>query len=102
MRESIGSLEELILLAVRFLSEEAYGSLIRQTILEKTGRSISIGALYVTLERLEKKKLLDVELRNATPERGDKRRAYCRLTGLGEQVLDAAERARMGLRVVAE
>lgn len=98
MKEKLTSDEELILLAIRYLGSDAYGSLIRDTIKQLCNRSLTVASLYVTIERLEKHGLIKVELREATEKRADKRRAYCQLTGLGERSLEAAEAARAQLR----
>lgn len=96
--DTLGSLEEIILLAVLFLKPEAYGSNIREAIKVRAKRDVSIGALYITLERLEKKGYLKMELKNPTAERGERRRAYYEVTGLGQSVLDDAERSRSAMR----
>jgi DNA-binding PadR family transcriptional regulator len=54
--ELLGSLEHIVLLAVARLGSDAYGMTVRQEILKRTGRDLSIGAVYATLERLEKKR----------------------------------------------
>ena len=54
----LGSLEHIILLAVLHLEANAYGMTIRREIEKRTGRNISIGAVYATLDRLEAKKLV--------------------------------------------
>jgi PadR family transcriptional regulator PadR len=51
----LGSLEHIILLALVRLKDNAYGMTVRREIEERTGRNISIGAVYTTLERLEAK-----------------------------------------------
>lgn len=93
----IGDFEELILLAIVGLDDEAYGVPIRER-LEKAGRSVSVGALYVTLERLQDKGLISSRQGEATPERGGRAKTYYRLTGEGRRALDAAEKVRMKLR----
>ncbi|HJT54817.1 MAG TPA: helix-turn-helix transcriptional regulator, partial [Candidatus Angelobacter sp.] len=65
----IGEFEYLMLSAASRLGEEAYGASIRQEIKQTTGRSCSIGALYTTLDRLEKKGMVKTWLGEPTPQR---------------------------------
>src|SRR6266496_2513762 len=65
----IGEFEQLILLAILRLGPHAYGMRIRREIEEQTGRTTSIGALYITLERLEQKGFIKSELGESTPQR---------------------------------
>lgn len=67
---SLGEFEHLVLLAVLQLKEEARAIDIRSHIQNRTGRSVSRGALYSALDRLEKKGFLSWEVENSTPERG--------------------------------
>ena len=53
--ECLGEFEQLVLLAIVQLGADAYGMTIRRQIEDRTGRSVSIGALYTALERLERK-----------------------------------------------
>jgi PadR family transcriptional regulator PadR len=66
----IGELEQLVLLSVLRLGEDAHGIEIRRTLRGDASRSVSRGALYKTLERLENKGLLSWEVSESTPERG--------------------------------
>lgn len=66
---------------------EKYGLKIITSIKKDTGKSISLGGLYTTLHRLEKKGYLKSRWGEATAERGGNRRRYYRLTGAGEKVL---------------
>lgn len=93
----LGELEELILLAVRQLGDEAYGVPIGDA-LERAGRSIAVGTLYITADRLEKKGLLEGRQSEPLPERGGKSRRYFRVTGKGSSALDEVEARRSRLR----
>ena len=62
----LGEFEELVLLAVARLQHEAYGMNVRREIEERTGRSVSIGAVYATVERLTNKGLLKAQLKSDT------------------------------------
>jgi PadR family transcriptional regulator, regulatory protein PadR len=78
-QDSLGEFEQLVLLAVLRLGEQAYAVTIRQEIEERTGRSVSRGAIYITLDRLEKKGYLDSRLGDATAERGGRSKRYYEL-----------------------
>src|SRR5580704_17994570 len=85
---SIGQFEQLVLTAVLSLKEDAYGV----TIHEKVGelarpKSISLGAVYVTLDRLEDKGLLSSWLSEPTAERGGRAKRCYRMEALGERAL---------------
>jgi PadR family transcriptional regulator PadR len=96
---SLGEFEEIVLLAVRHLGSNAYGTPIRQTVEAARGRTTAIGAIYTTLERLEQKGMVSSALGESTPQRGGRAKRYYRLEGLGERALDAAEQARSRLQV---
>jgi PadR family transcriptional regulator len=68
--ELLGSLEHIILLALVRLDGSAHGMIVRREIEERTGRNISIGAVYATLERLEAKGYVSSFTGEPTPERG--------------------------------
>jgi PadR family transcriptional regulator, regulatory protein PadR len=94
----LGEFEELLLLAILRLRDNAYGMTIRQTVEEATGRSTSIGAIYTTLERLEQKGFISSRQGEPTPERGGRAKRYFAITGTGAQALADAQRARDLLR----
>ena len=73
----LGEFEQLVMLAVLRLQSEAYGVAIRREIEGQTGRSVSRGAVYTTLDRLESKGLLSsVKSRDPAPRSGMARRYY--------------------------
>jgi PadR family transcriptional regulator PadR len=94
----LGEFEELVLLAILRLRDNAYGMTIRQTVEEATGRSISIGAIYTTLERLEQKGFVSSRQGEPTPERGGRAKRYFKIEGTGMQALNEAQRVRELLR----
>lgn len=94
---NIGEFEEIVMLAIMGLGNETYGVPLREAI-EEAGRSTSVGALYTTLERLEKKKLVESWHGEVTPERGGKAKKFFRVTGAGQLCLQRAETTRMTLR----
>lgn len=93
----LGAFEELVLLAVGALGEEAYGVAIKTLLTEKGGKKPSIGALHSALYRLEDKGLLKSWEGGATAERGGRRKKYYSLTSFGIKTLEEAHRLRMDL-----
>lgn len=89
--ELLGSLEHIILLALARLGEGAHGMIVRQEIEERTGRNISIGAVYATLERLEAKGYVSSSTGEPTPERGGRAKRLFRLESAGSQALQVSE-----------
>jgi DNA-binding PadR family transcriptional regulator len=89
----LGDFEQLVLLAVLRLSDDAYGAALRQEIHARSGRDVSINAVYTTLERLERKGLLRSWTGDPTPERGGRRRKFYALRPAGETALRHAYRA---------
>lgn len=69
---ALGDLEQLVLLAVVRLDPDAYAVSVRNEIEARAGRKVSRGAVYVTLDRLERKGLLRSAMSDPTPERGGK------------------------------
>jgi len=85
---SIGQFEQLVLTAVMSLRENAYGVTIHQKAQELARpKSISIGAVYVTLDRLEDKGLIASWLSEPTAERGGRAKRCYRVEALGERAL---------------
>jgi len=84
--------EEHILLAIWRLGEEAYGVPIRKYLKEVTGQNVSIGGIYVPLDRLVRKGFLEAYQSDPKPERGGMSRRYYRLTGEGITTLEEARR----------
>lgn len=82
-----GEFEQLVLLAVLRLEADAYGATIRRLIEEGTGRTISIGAIYTTLERLQGKGFVRARVGDPTPERGGRRRKIYTLAPGGRDAL---------------
>ncbi len=88
---TLGDFEQLVLLAILHLGDEAYGPRIVDTIEEKGGRKISRSALYVTFDRLEAKRHLTSSLRHPSEERGGRMRRYVKVAPAG---LDALRESR--------
>lgn len=95
--EFIGEFEQLVLLAVLRRGEDAYGVTIGQEIHRQTGRRTSRGALYVTLERLEKKGYLKSRLADSSQQRMGRPRRYYRLCPEAMQVLRTQRQALLSM-----
>jgi PadR family transcriptional regulator PadR len=83
----LGEFEQMVLLALLRLGRDAYGVAIRQLLHEQINRNVAIGALYSTLERLEKKGMVDSTLGESTPERGGRAKRYFAVTAKGQTAL---------------
>jgi DNA-binding PadR family transcriptional regulator len=96
--DRLGRFEELVLLALVRLRENAYGVTIRREIAERTGRDVSFGAVYTTLERLERKGYAASRLGEPTPERGGRAKKYFRIEAPGISALEHSREiiAKMG------
>ena len=79
----LGEFEYLMLTAAVRLGEDAYGAAIRQEIESATGRRCSIGALYTTLDRLEKKGFVKTWMGEPTAERGGRAKRMVKATAKG-------------------
>ena len=90
---SLGDFEQLVLLGVLRLGEDAYGAAIRQEIHSRSGRDVSINAVYTTLDRLESKGLLKSWVGDPTPQRGGRRRKFYALRPAGVAALRQAYHA---------
>ena len=87
MPHTIGEFEQLILFALIRLGPHAYGVTIRQEVEARTSRTVSPGALYTALSRLEKRGLVASRLGEPTPERGGKRKRLYTVQPAGERAL---------------
>lgn len=83
----LGEFEQIVLLATARLEDEAYGMSIRREIEETGGRPVSIGAVYATLDRLERKGFLTSGVGPATPVRGGRPKRFFRLLPEGRRTL---------------
>ncbi len=91
---NLGELEELIMLAVAILQEEAYGVAIQKEIEKRAGRKITISTVHSVLSRLEKKGFANSRYDGATPERGGRRKHIFQLSNSGKQTLEEARELR--------
>lgn len=90
--ETLGHFEQLVLTAVLSLGkDEAYGAPIHIKVSDFMGvRSVNLGSVYITLDRLQKKGYLTSVFKDPKPERGGKRRRYFTVTAEGNRVLHQA------------
>lgn len=93
----LGEFEEVVLLAVLRLGRNAYGRAIRELIDDVGERFTSIGALYATLDRLERKGFISSRQGEATPERGGRAKRYFKVEGTGVLALREGRRIRQKL-----
>ena len=96
-RDFLGEFEELVLLAIKRLRENAYGVTIREVIETDAERQTSYGAIYATLERLEKKGYIKSNLGEATAERGGRAKKYYNLAATGIKALNDTQTARKNI-----
>jgi len=95
----LGDFEQLVLLGVLRLGDDAYGANIRQEIHARSGRDVSINAVYTTLDRLESKGLLRSWTGEPTAQRGGRRRKFYAGTPAGVAAMRHAYHA---LRAMAD
>ena len=99
----LGSFEELVVLAVLGLPEaEAYAVPIQRHIAREARREVTLGSVYRTLSRREKKGFVRSRMGAVTPERGGKRKRLYAVTGFGQTAVVAAREARRRLWEHAE
>jgi DNA-binding PadR family transcriptional regulator len=84
---SIGEFEQLVLAALLRLGNGAFGAAIHREIVARTGRPIATGAVYVTLNRLEAKRMVCSYVGTASAQRGGRRRKHYLLDTAGQRAL---------------
>lgn len=89
----LGEVEQLVLLAMLRLESEAYAVPIRDVIERLTGIALARGSIYITLDRLEQKGLVESTMSEPTPEPGGKSRRVFRIRPAGIAALRSARRA---------
>jgi PadR family transcriptional regulator PadR len=93
MKVHLGEFEQLLLLALVRLGDGAYGVEIRQEIEKRTGRSISAGAVYTALDRMESRGFVSSEIGEPTPQRGGRRKNHYTLEPAGARALSRSYQA---------
>jgi DNA-binding PadR family transcriptional regulator len=89
----LGELEQMVLMAVLQLEDNAYGTTILTELSDRGGRKVSPGALFATIDRLEGKGMVYSELGDPTPGRGGKRKRFLSVTPRGVAALQDAREA---------
>jgi PadR family transcriptional regulator PadR len=92
--KTIGEFEELVLLAVCILDGEGYGNAVKSELEKHTRRTMLLGAVHITLYRLQDKGLLKSELGGASEKRGDRRKRLFHITRKGMEYLRASQDVR--------
>ncbi len=95
--EHLGELEELVLLTIGSLYQEAYAVAILEEIKKNTSRTMDVTAVHSVLRRLEKKGYTQSEMGGATSDRGGRRKRLFQLTQVGRKVLDDTMELRVSL-----
>ena len=98
-RDYLGEFEHIVVLALLRLQDRAYGVTVRQEIELRTGREVSIGAVYATLDRLERKGYVKSHRGDPTPERGGRSKRFFSVTADG---VEAANRTIRALQSMTE
>jgi len=83
----LGEFDQLVLIALIRLGHEAYGVTICDDIAERSGRAVSLGAVYKTLDRLETKGLVASRIGEPTAERGGRRKKHFKVLPIGQRAL---------------
>jgi PadR family transcriptional regulator PadR len=94
---NLGEFEELVLLTIAALVNEAYSVAICDELEKHTGRTTKLGVVHAVLNRLEEKGLVKSKLGDATSVRGGKRKRYYAITSGGKAALVKAKEIRDGL-----
>jgi PadR family transcriptional regulator PadR len=93
-RTFLGEFEEIVLLTVAILGENAYAVTVTKEIEQKIGRLVGFSAVHTTLQRLEEKAYLTSVMGGATAERGGRRKRFFMVTALGQKVLREVKQVR--------
>jgi len=96
-RNSLGALEQSVMMVILMLDEAAYGVSIRDELCRRTQRDHAFGAVYTTLDRLEAKGLVSSRLGEPTAQRGGKAKRYFSITPDGRAALERSLAARLEL-----
>ncbi len=97
-RSNLGEFEEIVLLIVGVLYEDAYAVAITKEIKKQSGRSVNVSAVHKSLYRLEEKGLLKSKLSDPETKRGGKRKRLFSITSYGKKALDESAELRTKLR----
>jgi PadR family transcriptional regulator len=90
---NLGEFEQLILLAILRLRDDAYGVTIRAELANRAGRTVAPGAMYTALDRLESKGLIASRMSDPTPQRGGRAKRHVTVTAAGMKALTRSVQA---------
>lgn len=93
----LGEFEEIVILTIAVLYNEAYGVGIRKEIESRLSRKVSMGALHTALVRLEDKGYIKSHDGEATEERAGRPKKYFQITALGKKAMEYSKETRNGL-----
>jgi len=96
-KEYLGEFEEVVLILVAGLQEDAYGAAITEEIEQRLGREVALSAVHVTLYRLEDKGYVRSKTGGSTSERGGRRKRIYTVTSAGMAMLKSMKEARLDL-----
>ena len=96
-KTKLGEFEELVLLTVAVLQQEAYGVEIKKELEERLKEKLSVGSIQSALKRMEEKGFLTSEWGEATQKRGGKRKRIYSATPYAHRVLQEMKDVRAGL-----
>jgi PadR family transcriptional regulator PadR len=94
---NLGEFEELVLLVVAVLYDNAYGVAVREEIARRTGRKVTISTVHAALQRLDKKGYAKSRYGEATAKRGGRRKLLFTVTPAGAAALNKSRELRNGL-----
>ncbi len=86
----LGEFEQLVLMTLLRLGDDAYGVAVQAEIADRTGRDVALGAVYTTLDRLETKRLVRSRIGEPSAKLGGRRKRHFVMTAAGEAALQAA------------
>ncbi len=94
---NLGEFQEIVMLSIMILDENAYGVSIQEDVSNRTGRQVSRGALHTALTRLEEKGLIKSMYGEPTAERGGRRKRYYQVSNKGRANLQEIKQLRQSM-----
>lgn len=94
---NLGEFQEIVMLSIMILDENAYGVSIQEDVSKRTGRQVSRGALHTALSRLEEKGLINSMYGEPTAERGGRRKRYYQVSNKGRVSLQEIKQLRQSM-----
>ena len=94
---ALGDLEQLVMLALLRLGDEGFGAAVQREIAERSGRDVTLGAVYTALARLEEKGYVRSRVGDPLPQRGGRRRRHYDVLPAGRTAIADAWQAMRAL-----